>query len=60
MAIEFLDKLTASVSKTAKQVSDNAKSLADKNRLYFVTKGLVKSDSDPTNPGKQIYRFIHK
>ncbi|MBR4201071.1 MAG: zinc-ribbon domain-containing protein [Oscillospiraceae bacterium] len=33
MAIEFLDKLTASVSKTAKQVSDNAKSLADKNRL---------------------------
>lgn len=33
MAIEFFDKLTASVSKTAKQVSDNAKSLADKNRI---------------------------
>lgn len=33
MAIEFFDKLTASVSKTAKQVSDNAKTLADKNRL---------------------------
>ena len=33
MAIEFFDRLTASVSKTAKQVSDNAKSLADKNRV---------------------------
>ena len=33
MAIEFFDKLTASVSKTAKQVSDNAKTLADKNRI---------------------------
>lgn len=33
MAIEFFDRLTASVSRTAKQVSDNAKSLADKNRI---------------------------
>lgn len=33
MAIEFFDKLTASVSRTAKQVSDNAKTLADKNRI---------------------------
>ncbi len=33
MAMEFLDKLTAQVSRTAKQVSDNAKSLADKNRI---------------------------
>ena len=33
MAIDFFDRLTASVSKTAKQVSDNAKSLADKNRV---------------------------
>lgn len=33
MAMEFFDKLTASVSKTAKQVSDNAKTLADKNRI---------------------------
>lgn len=33
MAMDFFDKLTASVSKTAKQVSDNAKNLADKNRV---------------------------
>ena len=33
MAIEFFDKLTASVSRTAKQVSDNAKTLADKIRI---------------------------
>lgn len=33
MAMEFFDKLTASVSRTAKQVSDNAKTLADKNRI---------------------------
>ena len=33
MAMDFFDRLTASVSKTAKQVSDNAKSLADKNRV---------------------------
>lgn len=33
MALDFFDKLSASVSKTAKQVSDNAKTLADKNRI---------------------------
>ncbi len=33
MAMEFFDKLTASVSKSAKQFSDNAKNLADKNRV---------------------------
>ena len=33
MAIEFFDKLTASVSKTVKQASDGAKVLADKNRV---------------------------
>ncbi|MBR6419911.1 MAG: zinc ribbon domain-containing protein [Oscillospiraceae bacterium] len=33
MAIEFFDKITASVSKTVKQASDGAKVLADKNRV---------------------------
>ena len=33
MAKDFFNKLTASVSKTMKQVSDNTKTLADKNRV---------------------------
>lgn len=33
MALEFIDKFASSVSRTVKQVSDNTKSLADKNRL---------------------------
>lgn len=33
MAIEFFDRITASVSKTVKQASDGAKVLADKNRV---------------------------
>ncbi len=33
MPMEFIDKITASVSKTVKQASDSAKILADKNRV---------------------------
>ena len=51
MARDFFDKLTASVSKTVKQVSDNTKSLADKNR---VRKDISSIENEMRNRYREI------